>query len=347
MIDKKTDLSDNDKLFLKALSGKETSRKPIWFMRQAGRYLPEYMKIRSNVSNFLELCYSPELASEVTIQPIDRFGFDAAIIFSDILVIPDAMGVDVKFQKGEGPVLSVTQNQKDLAKLSFDEKKLKAVYEAIKLTRERLSSQKALIGFAGAPWTIATYMIEGGSSRDFTKIKSLSYSDYNFVKKLIDILADSISVHLINQIKAGADALQIFDSWASVLSGELFNDFIIEPTKKIVENVKAEFSNIPIIGFPRGVGVLYKDYAEKTGVDAISFDQNMPYEWIKNNIKIPVQGNLDPVMLMSNKEKSLQYSREILSSFADRNFIFNLGHGILPETPIENVEAVVNLVKNA
>ncbi len=345
MLDKK-DSRLNDKLFLNALSGRLSKNIPIWFMRQAGRYLPEYLEVRNTTSSFLEFCYSPEKASEVTLQPIRRFDFDAAIIFSDILVIPDALGMNVKFIKNEGPVLEALKTASDIKKLTFNVEVLNPVYEAISITRGRLTSNKALIGFSGAPWTLATYMIEGGGSKDYLATKTWAYGNPESFSQIIDILVDSISQHLINQVKAGVDVIQIFDSWAGVLSESQFQKWVIEPTAKIVSIVKAQCPDTPIIGFPKGSGIFYKEYATKTGVNAISFDQNMPCGWIKDNIEIPVQGNLDPVLLLSNKDEAVKQAKYILDTFKGRPFIFNLGHGILQHTPIENVEAVVNFVKN-
>jgi uroporphyrinogen decarboxylase len=345
MLDKKKNSSD-EKLFINTLLGNKGGKVPIWFMRQAGRYLSEYMKIRNQTSNFLEFCYSPDKASEVTLQPIDRFDFDAAIIFSDILVIPDSLGMMVEFVKNEGPQLGAIENSNDIKKLKSNLDRLQPVYEAISMTRSKLANDKALIGFAGAPWTLATYMIEGGSSRDFQKTKTMAYADSKNFAAIIDILIESVSEHLINQVKAGADALQIFDSWAGTLSEDQFTKWVINPTAKIVQNVKAACPSTPIIGFPKGSGVFYKDYALKTGVTAISFDQNMPCDWISQNINIPVQGNLDPILLFADKEKAVAQTKVILEKFKDRPFIFNLGHGILQHTPIENVQAVVNTVKS-
>ncbi len=319
---------------------------PIWLMRQAGRYLEEYRNVRSTTSSFLEFCYSPEKASEVTLQPIRRFDFDAAIIFSDILVIPDALGVDVSFLVGEGPKLAkITAN--DIGNLKYNPNKLLPVYEAIKMVRAGLAPQKSLIGFAGAPWTLATYMIEGGGSKDFHNTKSWAYADPKSFRKLIYILADSIIIHAIAQIKAGANIIQLFDSWAgTVAAGDEFNKWVIEPTAYIISKIKAQFPNIPIIGFPRGAGVAYVDYANKTGVGAISVDYNMPLEWIASKVDITIQGNLDPLLLKYNLEGTLIQAKKILDIMKGQKFIFNLGHGILPETPIANVEALVNLVKN-
>jgi uroporphyrinogen decarboxylase len=318
---------------------------PIWLMRQAGRYLEEYRKVRSTTSSFMEFCYNPEKAAEVTMQPIRRFDFDASIIFSDILVIPDALGVDVSFTVGEGPKLEKI-SAGDLDNLKYNPETLLKVYEAIKLVRDALPSEKSLIGFAGSPWTLSTYMVEGGGSKDFHAVKSWAYADQKSFSKLIYILADSVVEHACAQIEAGVNVFQLFDSWAgTVAAGDEFNKWVIEPTAYIVSKIKEKHPNTPIIGFPRGAGVAYKDYATQTGVDAISVDYNMPMEWIATNIDIAVQGNLDPVLLKNNNEQALVQASKILNIMRGRKFIFNLGHGILPETPIENVHALVDLVK--
>lgn len=344
MLDKKQSVPYQ--LFTDTLKGNKLAKTPVWFMRQAGRYLPEYKEVRATTNNFLEFCYSPKKASEVTLQPIDRFDFDAAVIFSDILVIPDALGQKVEFVKNEGPKLEALEDKESIKNLSFNEEKLAPVYEALQVTRGKLAKEKSLIGFAGSPWTLATYMIEGKGSKDYLKTKSWSYSQSENMEQLFEKLVDSISNHLINQVKAGADALQLFDSWAGVLNEEQFDKFCIKPTAEIVSKVKAVCPDVPIIGFPKGSGVFYKDYATKTGVDAISFDHNMPCKWIYDNIKTPVQGNLDPVLLMNDKEKAVENTLRILDVFKDKPHVFNLGHGILQYTPIENVAAVVEAVKN-
>lgn len=345
MLDKK-ESTHMEKLFINTLLGKKSKQVPIWFMRQAGRYLPEYKEVRNTTSNFLEFCYSPQKAAEVTLQPISRFDFDAAIIFSDILVIPDALGMDVSFVQNEGPKLKALENDVDITNLKYDENFLSPVYEAIKITRSSLAKDKALIGFVGSPWTLATYMIEGGGSKDYLKTKIWSYEKPESFLNLIDILTDAVSKHLIAQVKSGVDALQIFDSWAGVLTPDQFEKYSINPTLKIVKNVRKVYPNIPIIGFPKGVGVMYKDYAEKTGVNAISIDQYMPALWIKENVNIPVQGNLDPVLLMSDKNGAVDYAKNIIQIMKDKPFIFNLGHGILQYSPIENVQAVVDAVRD-
>lgn len=328
---------------IRCLPGNEV---PIWLMRQAGRYLEEYRQVRSTTNSFLEFCYNPEKASEVTLQPIRRFDFDASIIFSDILVIPDALGVNVSFQTGEGPVLQKI-SAKDICNLKYNPNKLQPVYEAIKLVRQELAPEKSLIGFAGSPWTLSTYMVEGGGSKDFHNVKSWAYADPTSFSKLIYILADSIIEHAIAQIEAGVNVFQFFDSWAgTVAAGDEFTKWVIEPTAYIVSKIKGKYPDVPIIGFPRGAGVSYLEYAFKTGVDAISVDYNMPIEWIAEKVDIAIQGNLDPVLLKNNKQQALVQASKILNIMKGRKFIFNLGHGILPETPIENVEALVKLVKN-
>ncbi len=315
-------------------------------MRQAGRYLEEYRQVRSTTNNFLEFCYDKEKAAAVTLQPITRFDFDAAIIFSDILVIPDALGVNVAFHAGEGPVLEKIDIKK-LEQLEYNEKKLLPVYAAIEIVRANLAPQKSLIGFAGAPWTLASYMIEGGGSRDFHKVKEWAYKDEKSFAQLIYILADSIIKHASAQIEAGADVIQLFDSWAGVVaSGAQFDKWVIEPTCYIVSQIKTKYPHIPIIGFPRGAGISYIEYANKTGIDALSVDYNTPIDWIANNIDIAIQGNLDPMLLKNNSQESLLQARKILEIMQGRKFIFNLGHGILPETPVENVKYLVDLVKD-
>lgn len=324
---------------------------PIWIMRQAGRYLPEYMQIRSKVNNFLDLCYNPNLASEVTLQPIKRFDFDAAIIFSDILVIPDAIGIKVEFLKNHGPKLSPINNLKDLNNLKLDNNKflehLKPVFEALNITRQNLDNDKALIGFAGSPWTIATYIIEGGGSKHFDLVKKTAIKDEIFFGKLIDILVEKISLFLIKQIENGANIVKLFDSWAGILSDDLYKNYVIEPNKKIVENVRKTYPNIPIITFPRGSAFLYKDFFEQVKPDVLAFDQNCPKKWISDNFSTCIQGNFDNFLLaFGSKDKIKIELEKTLEIFKDKSHIFNLGHGILPETPIENVEYLIKLIRS-
>ncbi len=334
------------------INKKEVSSPPIWIMRQAGRYLPEYRKIRANVSGFLDLCYNSKLASEVTLQPIKRFDFDAAIIFSDILVIPDALGLQVDFVKNEGPVLQKISDEKDLEKLDVSKiiSHLQPVFETLRLTKKELSVDKTLIGFSGSPWTMACYMIEGGSSKNFDLARKTAIKNPEFFTKLIDILTESVVIYLREQIKAGADVVKLFDSWAGLLPESEFQKWVIEPTKKIVAQIRAEFPQTPIICFPRGSGVLYKNFVREVKPDVIAVDQNLPKLWIKENLQkdlgVVVQGNLDNQLLAFGSKVEIEKEvREILKIFGEYPFIFNLGHGILPETPIENVELVVKIVR--
>jgi len=326
---------------------------PIWIMRQAGRYLPEYRQIRSEVNGFLDLCYNSKLASEVTLQPIKRFDFDAAIIFSDILVIPDALGLKVDFVKNEGPILQKITNEKDLEKLNTKNivNHLQPVFENLKLTRAALEKNKTLIGFSGSPFTMACYMIEGGSSKNFDLVRKTAIKNPQLFAKLIDILTDSVVIYLREQIKSGADVVKLFDSWAGILPENEFIKWVIEPTKKIVTKIREEFPKTPVICFPRGASVLYKNFVQEVAPDVVAVDQNLPKSWIKENLQkdlgVIIQGNLDNQLLAYGSKAEIEKEvREILKTFGNYPFIFNLGHGILPETPIENVELVLKIVRS-
>jgi uroporphyrinogen decarboxylase len=334
--------------FIEALGGKAHDAPPLWLMRQAGRYLPEYREVRAQAGSFLDLCYNPKLAAEVTLQPIRRFGFDAAIIFSDILVVPHALGQHVEFLEGEGPRLDPVSTAADLRKLSIDHssKRFDFVYEAIEKTTAGLDAQTPLIGFCGAPWTVASYMVEGGGSPDQRAVKLLAYRSPKVFSAILDILVKISSVYLIGQVNAGVHALQIFDSWAGSLADNDFSAFVIEPTARIVQLVKAVHPAIPIIGFPRGSSAQYHRYAAETGVDALGCDTAAPLSTMAEmQAKLPVQGNLDPLLLLAGGDAMERRVRAILDSLSQRPFIFNLGHGILPETPVENVERLIGLVR--
>ncbi|MFY9589240.1 uroporphyrinogen decarboxylase [Rickettsia endosymbiont of Halotydeus destructor] len=320
---------------------------PIWLMRQAGRYLPEYMKVRKTVGNFLELCYDVDRATEVTLQPIKRYGFDAAIIFSDILVLPHALGWDVRFEENIGPILKQFKSREDFKYLENDpSKKLAPVYQIVKKVKSQLPKGTSLIGFAGSPWTVMSYILEGKGKQDFKTSKKFIYENKQLAKELLDVITKKTADHLINQAKAGADILKLFDSWSGVLSSEEYIDFVVQPTKKIISEIKKYFPNIPIIGFPKGSGWLYEKYIAETGIDIIACDQYVPLEIMKSwSDKITVQGNLDPIVLLTNKEIIKEKLDKILSNFKGKNFIFNLGHGIMPETPPENVEFLVNYIR--
>ena len=336
-----------EKLIIKAFY-KKKSTTPIWLMRQAGRYLPEYRDLRKNASNFLDFCYNPEMAMEATLQPLKRFDLDAAIIFSDILVIPDSMGLKVEFLENHGPLLETVEN---LEKLNDSLKKsnsenLKNIYKAINLTRNQLPQNKALIGFAGGAWTIACYMVEGKLTKDFSKIKKIYYSNKEYIIHLLDILVDRIADHLIKQIEAGADLIQIFDSWAGMVPAEDYNDLIINPNQKIVKKVKALYPEIKIICFPRMSGMNYKSFCEQVNCDAIGVDQFIPISWVcENSNKKIIQGNLDPLILLGDEELIKNRVDNIFNKMNGKNFIFNLGHGVVPNTDPEKVRFLINYVK--
>jgi uroporphyrinogen decarboxylase len=318
-------------------------------MRQAGRYLPEYREVRAKAASFLDLCRTPELAAEVTLQPLRRFAFDAAIVFSDILIVPYALGQKVEFVEGEGPKLEPIRDAKAVSRLSRSgaAQALAPVYETIERVVSELPKSVPLIGFCGAPWTVATYMVEGQGSKDQAAARLLAYRDETTFQCLIDLLVDSSAEYLLNQVEAGARVLQIFDSWAGNLPENQFERWCIVPTRRLVEQVKASAPDMPIIGFPRGAGVLAERYAKETGVDAVSCDTSQPVLWIKERLQslVPVQGNLDPVLLAAGGAQLDRRVGEILEALAPGPFIFNLGHGILPETPIEHVTRLVALVK--
>jgi uroporphyrinogen decarboxylase len=340
------------KKLLKTLQGEKFSTPPIWFMRQAGRYLPEYREIRAKANNFLELCYNPKLASEITLQPIRRFGFDGAILFSDILVIPDALGVKVEFVKNEGPKLQKTLDEKALLNLNLNniENHLERVFETIDLTKSKLDENTTLIGFSGSPWTIATYMVEGGGSKNFENVRSLAISNPQFFSKLTEILVEAISIYLIKQIEAGVEVVKLFDSWAGVLPESEFKKWVINPNKKIIENVRKKYPNFPIILFTRGAGAGYENVASNIENVALAIDQALPKKWaqeiLQNKHQRIIQGNLDNILLASGSLEEIEKEvLEIKNSFGNSPFIFNLGHGVLPHTPIENVERVLKVLR--
>lgn len=323
-------------------------RPPIWLMRQAGRYLPEYQKIRASAGNFLDLCYSPDLATEVTLQPMRRFSLDAAIIFSDILVIPDALGQEVKFQEGVGPVLEPIQSSYDIDALSTFglTDHLAPVYQALSQVRAELPDDVALIGFAGAPWTLATYMIEGGSSRDYAKTKTWAFGESGSFQNLFTMLEEAIANHLIAQINAGATVVQIFDSWAGLLPDGAFQKWCVEPIERIVSCVKEKKSEIPIIVFPRLAGTRYLEFLTIDGVDAVSLDQTLSREWARDHLQpsLVVQGNLDPIYLVQGGKLMEREAEKILRVFSGNSFVFNLGHGVMQTTPPEHVAALCDFV---
>jgi uroporphyrinogen decarboxylase len=305
------------------------------------------MNVRKNTGSFLDLCYNPEKAAEVTIQPIRRFDFSGAIIFSDILVLPHALGWNVRFEESIGPVLQQFKSEEDFKYLeNSDSDKLDKVYKAINIVRANLPSDKFLIGFAGSPWTVVSYMLEGKGKQDFSVSKKFLYQNRELAKKLVDLITDKTIMHLNKQIEAGCNVIQLFDSWSGMLGGSEYDEFVIQPTAKIVSTIKKHYPEVPIIGFPKGSGFLYEKYINDTGIDIVGVDQFVPLgEMRKWQEKIVVQGNLDPVILLTNKNVIADKVDKILSSLDHMNFIFNLGHGILPTTPIENVEFLINYVR--
>lgn len=339
-------MDTNSKALLKAFRKEPQDRPPFWFMRQAGRYLAEYKQVRASTGGFLDLCYTPEKASEVTLQPITRFDMSAAIIFSDILVIPHALGAGVRFAEGEGPILIPVDTSEKLAALRWSPGMLEPVYQALRMTRAALPADKALIGFAGAPWTLACYMVQGKSDKDFHAVRKVAMKQPTFFADLLDVLTDCVGEHLKAQIRAGVDVVQIFDSWSGVLTAEEFEQFVVKPTAKIVASIKAEFPHVPVIGFPRLAGVKYWDYAVATKVDGISIDASVPLAYAKQLQEVcVVQGNLDPVLLAEDKNAMLAQAKRIVDTLGNKSFVFNLGHGILPHTPIENVSALCAFLK--
>ncbi|WP_299347047.1 uroporphyrinogen decarboxylase [uncultured Maritalea sp.] len=322
---------------------------PMWIMRQAGRYLPEYREVRASTKGFLDLCYTPQKAIEVTLQPLRRFDLDAAILFSDILVIPDALGQDVRFEVGEGPILTEIENANDLAKLDVSRvlEHLAPVLETVRGVRAAIDDDKTLIGFCGAPWTVATYMLGGRGSPDQAKARLFALAHPDFFAQLMDMLVEASAQYLLAQLDAGADVVQIFESWALNLDEVNFENFVVKPTVKLVNKVRAVRPDAPIIGFPRGAATMIPGYIKATGVNAVGLDYAMPLAYARDNISplATVQGNLDPLRLVSGGKQMLDRADEIVTAFKGRPHIFNLGHGIVPQTPIENVEALVNHVK--
>jgi uroporphyrinogen decarboxylase len=334
--------------FLEALAGKAHKCPPLWLMRQAGRYLAEYREVRAKAGSFLNLCYTPALAAEATIQPIRRFGFDAAIIFSDILVVPHALGQHLEFREGEGPHLEPIKTVVDLSKLSVSRahSTFERVYEAIHKTVAELEGRTPLIGFCGGPWTVASYMVEGRGSSDYRAAKLLAYREPKTFGAILDLLVEASATYLIGQVNAGAQALQIFDSWAGALADNDFEVFVIEPTARIVKQVKAAHPRIPIIGFPRGSSPQYDEYVTRTGVEALGCDTATPLKTMSRMQScLPVQGNLDPLLLLAGGDAMERRVKAILDSLASKPYVFNLGHGILPDTPVENVERLIRLVR--
>jgi uroporphyrinogen decarboxylase len=345
----RTDGPTDVPLLVAALRRRDVHRPPVWFMRQAGRYLPEYRALRQRSGDFLELCYSPELAAEATLQPVRRFRVDAAILFSDILVVPDALGCKVSFEQGAGPQLAPVRDDAAIDKLrreGFGER-LAPVYEALRRVRRSLPSATAMIGFAGAPWTLAAYMLEGGASADFVTARAFALEKPDSFARLIELLSEAGTAHLDAQIEAGADVVQLFDSWAGILSEAEFERWCQAPAAEIVTRLKARHPEVPIIAFPRGAGLRYRSFVQAVPVDAVSLDTTVPLAWAREALPdVCLQGNLDPAALVAGGAIACREARRIVEALGDRPFVFNLGHGVLPQTDPAAVAALVDYVKS-
>lgn len=335
------------KKLLNVLQGKQELIPPVWLMRQAGRYLPEYRELRAQKGGFLELAYDSDAATEITIQPIRRFGFDAAILFSDILVVPHAMGQELWFEAGEGPRLAPRLAQSELNGLTANPERLSPVLDTVRKVSAALPKETTFLGFAGSPWTVATYMVHGQGSKDQSEARRMAYAEPDRFSALIEAIITTTVDYLSGQINAGVDAVQLFDSWAGSLSPAQFEKWVIAPNAEIVRRLKARHPNVPIIGFPKGAGGKLAAYAEGTGVDALGLDETIDPHWANRELPngLPVQGNLDPLVLISGGNDLIKAVENILSAFRNRPHIFNLGHGILPDTPIEHVEHLLSQIR--
>jgi uroporphyrinogen decarboxylase len=335
------------KPLLSVLRGGNPGKIPIWLMRQAGRYLPEYRKLRAEKGGFLELVYDSEAAAEITLQPIRRFGFDGAILFSDILIVPYALGQDLRFEAGEGPRLTPPLVDAALAALERVPARLAPIYRTVEKVKAALPSETTLLGFAGSPWTVATYMVAGRGSRDQAEARAYAYADPGAFAAIIDAIAKTTIDYLSGQIAAGAEAVQLFDSWAGSLAPAQFEHWVIAPSARITAALKARHPETPIIGFPKGAGARLAAYARETGVDALGLDETVDPDWAAGELPedLPLQGNLDPIALLAGGEALEMAVGRILSSFEGRPHIFNLGHGIVKETPIAHVERLLELVR--
>lgn len=334
-------------LLLDVLNGERSDRVPMWLMRQAGRYLPEYRELRAQAGGFLAMAYDPALASEITLQPIRRFGFDGAILFSDILVIPHAMGQDLWFETGEGPRLAPPLIDGAWQGLEALPQRLDPIYETVRLTRAALTDRVTMLGFAGSPWTVATYMVAGQGSKDHHQTRELAYRDPAAFGSLVDAISRATIDYLIAQIDAGVEAVQLFDSWAGSLAPDEFERWVIAPNARIVAALHEARPGTPVIGFPKGAGEKLAAYARETGVDAVGVDETVDPLWAAREMPagMPVQGNLDPMLLLAGGEGLEARIRAVLQAFSDRPHVFNLGHGISQFTPIEHVEKLIATVR--
>lgn len=340
-------MSGSTKPLLKALNGGNSGKTPVWLMRQAGRYLPEYRALRAEKGGFLELVYDSDAAAEVTLQPIRRFGFDGAILFSDILIVPHALGQDLRFEAGEGPRLSPPLVDASLTSLEAVPGRLEPIYRTVEKVKAALPPETTFLGFAGSPWTVATYMVAGQGSREQAEARRYAYRDPDAFTAIVEAVADMTVDYLSGQVRAGVEAVQLFDSWAGSLSPAQFEQWVIAPNARIVSAFKSRHPDVPVIGFPKGAGGKLVAYAHETGVDVIGLDETVDPEWAARSLPagLPVQGNLDPLALIAGGDALEKAVRSIISAFEDRPHIFNLGHGILPDTPIAHVEKLLELVR--
>ncbi|HEX7752647.1 MAG TPA: uroporphyrinogen decarboxylase [Novosphingobium sp.] len=335
-------------LLLRTLSGENTPERPVWLMRQAGRYLPEYRALRAAKGGFLALVYDTDAAAEITIQPIRRFNFDGAILFSDILIVPYAMGQDLAFLAGEGPQLSPRLVDHALEALTAVPERLSPIYETVAKVRSALGPERTLLGFAGSPWTVSTYMVAGEGSRDQHETRAMAYRDPIAFQAIIDAIVGVTIEYLVGQIAAGAEAVQLFDSWAGNLAPAEFERWVIAPNAAIVAALRQRFPGLPIIGFPKGAGEKLPAYARETRVSAIGLDETIDPLWAAKALPagLPVQGNLDPLLLLAGGDELERQAARVLDAFADRPHVFNLGHGIGQFTPIEHVEQLLGVVRS-
>ena len=334
-------------LLLRTLRGENGDRRPVWLMRQAGRYLPEYRALRAQKGGFLPLVYDAEAAAEITLQPIRRYGLDGAILFSDILIVPYAMGQDLEFLVGEGPHLSPRLVDAALSSLHAVPQRLAPIYDTVKLVRAQLPADKTMLGFAGSPWTVATYMVNGEGSRDQHETRAMAYRDREGFQAIIDAIVTVTVDYLAGQVLAGAEAVQLFDSWAGSLAPSEFERWVIAPNAAIVTALKKRFPELPVIGFPKGAGEKLPAYARETGVHAVGIDETIDPVWAARELPagLPVQGNLDPLLLLSGGDEMERETRRILDAFANRPHVFNLGHGIGQTTPVEHVAQLLGVVR--
>jgi uroporphyrinogen decarboxylase len=339
------------KSLIRALHGEIHARPSFWFMRQAGRYLPEYRAIRAQAPDFVSLCLTPDLAAEITLQPIRRFGMDAAILFADILLVPHALGQKLTFREGEGPVLEPVRSAREVERLAAELDqvvvRLAPVLQTVRLVARKLPLDTALIGFAGAPWTVATYMIEGGGGHDFNHVRRWAYGDPDSFQTLIDLLVDATVRYLAAQIDAGAEAVQLFDTWSGMLSEAAFQRWCVAPIREITAQLRVRHPAVPIIAFPKGAGVQYHNFATLTGVTALGLDSSVPVDWAASVLQrqAAVQGNLDPLLVTIGGRAMAEGAAHILSALGKGPFVFNLGHGIVPDTPPDNVGRLCDFIR--